>query len=99
MARFDVFRPKTGGGYLLDCQADILRHLNTRFCVPLMPPEEAPIAGERLNPEFRVAGEQVRMVTQFAGAVPVRELGKVVDNLTEEHSTIVNALDMLTTGY
>ena len=98
MARFDVFKSKTGG-YLLDCQADILRHLNTRFCVPLMPQDEAPIAGERLNPEFHVAGQQVRMVTQFAAAVPVRELGANVDNLAEQHVTIVNALDMLTTGY
>lgn len=64
-----------------------------------MPPDEAPIAGERLNPEFLVAGEQVRMVTQFAGAIPVRELGPVVDNLTHEHSAIVNAIDMLTIGY
>ena len=99
MARFDVFRSKVGGGYLLDCQADVLEHLNTRFCIPLMPPEEAPLAGERLNPEFLVAGEHVRMVTQFAAAVPVRELGPLVDNLVGEHSAIINAVDMLTTGY
>jgi len=99
MARFDVFRSRAGGGYLLDCQADILKHLNTRFCVPLMPPDEAPIAGARLNPEFRVAGHQVRMVTQFAAAVPVRELGAALDNLSDQHSAIVNALDMLNTGY
>ena len=43
--------------------------------------------------------EQVRMVTQFAGAVPVRVLGAVVDNLADEHSAIINALDMLLTGY
>lgn len=99
MARFDVFRSGAGRGYLLDCQADILRHLNTRFCVPLMHPDEAPIAGERLNPEFQVAGEQVRMVTQFAAAVPVAALGTVIDNLSDEHSAIVNALDMLISGY
>lgn len=98
MARYDVYKAR-GGGYLLDCQADILRYLNTRFCVPLMAPDVAPIAGERLNPEFQVAGEEVRMVTQFAAAVPVRELGAVVDCLADEHSAIVNALDMLTTGY
>jgi toxin CcdB len=99
MARFDVFRSRIGGEYILDCQADILKHLNTRFCVPLMPPDQAPIAGERLNPEFQVGGEQVRMVTQFAAAVPVRELGTIVDNLAHEHSAIINAIDMLTTGY
>lgn len=99
MARFDIFRARYGSGYLLDCQADVLQHLNTRFCVPLLPPDEAPLAGERLNPEFEINGEPVRMVTQFAAAVPVRELGDYAASLAEEHTAIMNALDMLTTGY
>ena len=99
MARFDVFENPSGGGYLLDCQADVLSHLNTRFCVPLMPLNEAPLAGERLNPEFSVEGARVRMVTQFAAAVPVRELGRHAINLADRHATIMNAIDMLTTGY
>nr|WP_295370609.1 CcdB family protein [uncultured Sphingosinicella sp.] len=99
MARFDIFEPRSGGGYLLDCQADILRHLNTRFCIPLMSPDEAPIAGERLNPEFEIEGAPFRMVTQFAAAIPVRELGLNVGSLADEHATIMNAIDMLTTGF
>ena len=99
MARFDVYENKLGDGYLLDCQADVLRHLNTRFCIPLMPPEQAPLAGERLNPEFDVEGARVRMVTQFAAAVPLRELGRLADNLEDQHPTIMNAIDLLTTGY
>jgi toxin CcdB len=59
----------------------------------------APVAGERLNPEFDVQGQRLRMVTQFAGAVPVPELGAMVDSLEKEHSAIMNALDMLITGY
>lgn len=99
MARFDVFENRSGSGYLLDCQADVLSHLNTRFCIPLMPPDAAPLAGERLNPEFNIDGAPVRMVTQFAAAVPVRELGRYADNLADRHPTIMNAIDMLTTGY
>lgn len=99
MARFDVYRERQGRGLLLDCQADLLGHLNTRFCVPLMSPEDAPLAGARLNPDFQVAEEQVRMVTQFAAAVPVRDLSAVIGNLSDEQSTIMNALDMLTSGY
>jgi toxin CcdB len=99
MARFDVFKPKSGSGYLLDCQADILRHLNTRFCIPLMPPEEAPVAGDWLNPEFNIGGAPFQMVTQFAGTIPVRELGQNAGSLADEHSAIMNAIDMLTTGF
>lgn len=98
MARFDVFENGPGGGYFLDCQSDLLKDLNTRFCIPLMSPDEAPLAGKQLNPEFEVRGQTVRMVTQFAGAVPVRELGASIDNLTDQHTVIMNAIDMLTTG-
>jgi toxin CcdB len=98
MARFDVFATPGGSGYLLDCQADLLNGLSTRFCVPLLPLEAAPLAAARLNPEFRVNGEHVRMVTQFASAVYVAELGNCVGSLGNEHSRIMNAIDMLLTG-
>ena len=99
MARFDVFESGADGNYLLDCQSDLLSDLNTRFCIPLMPPDEAPLAGKKLNPEFAIRGKPVRMVTQFAAAVSVRELGATVVNLSDQHTVIMNAIDMLTTGY
>jgi toxin CcdB len=34
MARFDVYRNPAGAGCLLDIQADLLSHLNTRVVVP-----------------------------------------------------------------
>ena len=99
MARLDVYRPAGASGYLLDCQADVLRHLNTRFVVPLLPPEEAPRAGERLNPSFLVAGETVILVTQFAASVEVRNLGDRVTSLNDQHLAVGNALDMLINGF
>ncbi|HTU10041.1 MAG TPA: CcdB family protein [Allosphingosinicella sp.] len=99
MARFDVYRRREGDGYLLDCQADILNILNTRFVVPLLPPDEAPLAGARLNPSFSVEEAPVVMYTQFAASVPAKELGDHVCSLSNEHSAIMNALDMLLTGY
>jgi toxin CcdB len=97
MARFDVF--ETEQGLVLDCQAELLNGLSTRFCVPLLPSDVAPLAAARLNPEFVVNGERVRMVTQFASAVYVSELRARIASLEGEHSRIMNALDMLTTGY
>ena len=73
--------------------------LNTRFVIPLLPPDEAPLAGERLNPSFTVAGEQVVMYTQFAASVPASLLREPVASLADEHSSIMNALDMLLSGY
>jgi toxin CcdB len=99
MARFDVYRQHEGGGFLLDCQADILSILNTRFVVPLLSPDEAPLAGARLNPSFTIENETVVMYTQFAASVPMKELGDHVCSLSNKHIEITNALDMLLTGY
>jgi toxin CcdB len=99
MARYDVHRIAGGTGFVLDCQADVLSGLNTRFVVPLLPPDEAPLAGERLNPAFTVAGEQVIMYTQFAASIPAGQLHEPVASLAEENLAIMNALDMLLSGY
>jgi len=96
MARFDIHRRLDGPGYLLDLQANILRDLNTRFVAPLLPPNEAPRPAARLNPIFTIEGEPHVMVTQFAGAVRVSELGPCVGNLLSDDTAIVAALDMLT---
>lgn len=98
MARFDVYLGVTGD-MVLDCQADILDNLNTRFVVPLLAPDKAPRAAERLNPEFVVRGKRQVMYTQFAAAIPVRELGEKIGSLSERHAAIMNALDMLIAGY
>lgn len=98
MARFDVYRYPAGEGLLLDCQADLLAHLNTRLVVPMLAPAQAPKPAGRLNPEFVVAGEPWVMVTQFAAAVEVRELGERVGSLAAHDREIIGALDLLITG-
>jgi toxin CcdB len=97
MARYDVYRG-SGAGYLLDCQANLFRDLETRFVVPLLPEGEAPIAAHRLNPRFEIEGAPHVMMTQYAGAVEVRELGSRVTSLPSSEYEIDNALDLLISG-
>ena len=54
MARFAVYARRDGPGYLLDCQAELLDRLHTRFVVPLLPQADAPQAAARLHPVFRM---------------------------------------------
>lgn len=98
MARFGVHRLRDGEGCALDCQADSLSHLNTRLMVPLWPQDRAPLPIRRLNPIFHVNGESLMMVTQFAAALPISEIGPAVQSLAEHDMTIMAALDMLLTG-
>ncbi len=96
MARHDVYR--RGEIYLLDCQSDSLSELDTRFVVPLLPLGAVPRV-RRLNPVFEVQGERLVMATQLASSVPSRELRDPVASLCNEHDIIMNAFDMLLTGY
>jgi toxin CcdB len=99
MARFDVFRARDGGGYLLDVQADLLEGLPSRVVVPLLTPGAALPPLRDLNPVLRVAGEDVAMMTHYLTAVPKRELGQPVASAADQRDTITRALDLLLTGF
>ncbi len=98
MARFDVYR-RTDRRYLLDCQADLLTYLSTRFVVPLSPASRVPKPAARLNPVFEIDGHTLVMMTQLAAAVPVRDLGKRIASVAHRDTEIGNALDMLLVGF
>lgn len=97
MARCDYHVTKAG--FLLDCQADLLSHLKTRFVVPLLPRQNAPLIAARLNPVFPIAGGEYVMATQFAASILARDLGPVAGTLAPHDRTIMDALDMLLTGF
>lgn len=98
MARYDV-HALGGGGLVLDCQADLLSDLNTRFVVPLLAETEAPRPAARLNPVFEIGEGRYVMVTQYAAAIPVGELGPRIASLADRQWDIANALDMLISGF
>jgi toxin CcdB len=97
VARYDVYRVR-GEPYAIDCQADYLSHLKSRFIVPLRPPTTVPTPMMRLNPLFTVEGRELLMVTQFARAIPLREIEATICSLEAYETRIQGALDMLITG-
>lgn len=99
MARFDVYREPEGDGYLLDVQANLLGHLNTRIVVPLMRLADSPKPAKGLNPEFTIGDTQVVMITQFLSAVPLAVLKQPVATLDLHHTEIVDAIDLLLQGF
>lgn len=98
MAKYDVYRA-SDGTMLLDCQSDVLTHLNTRFVVPLASPDDAVQVEARLTPLLDIAGQEMLMLTHFAAAVPTNSLGRRVSDATDQMFIISNALDMLISGY
>ena len=99
MARFSVYKNTDGPGYLLDIQADLLNHLNTRVVVPLLPLDIAPKPAGILNPLFDIDGVRVSMVTQFMAAVPARVLKTSLLSLEDRRADITAAVDLLFQGF
>ena len=95
MAQFDLHEVR--GGLALDCQADRLTRLPTRFVVPFEPLTQALNVDDWLNPIFDVRGQRLIMATQLAGTIPTRELGTWVAsfNADREKQRIQRALDTL----
>jgi toxin CcdB len=98
MARFDVHEG-TGEPLMLDCQADVLEGIDTRLMVPLYLSSRIGRKLPRLNPVFRVADRDVVMLTQSMAAIPSKQIGKRVCSLAHEQDAIVDAIDMLLSGF
>lgn len=97
MAQFDVHYFGSGA-LVVDCQADLLAQLDSRFVAPLVPETNAPRVAARLNPIFDIDGKRYVLLTQAAAAVRARELGEVVASLADRSFDVTGALDVLISG-
>lgn len=98
MSQFDVHELLPRGGLVVDCQADLLAHLTTRFVVPLIRADEAPDTDKRLRPRFVIDGISLIMATPMASSVQKQRLGPIVAALTTESLAITGAIDVLISG-
>lgn len=94
-----MYRNPEGDGYLVDLQADLLEHLDTRIVAPLIPLDRAPQPAATLNPVVDVAGERVVMATQFMPAVPATMLRSPVARIDAHRTEITAAADLLFQGF
>ncbi len=101
MAQFDVHTDRKGKLYpfLLDVQADLLSHLDTRAVVPLALKRRYPATPmKRLNPVITFRGAEYVLVFQELAAISAAELGDVQGTLIAHRADLVAALDFLFTG-
>lgn len=99
MGRFTVYRNPDNAGYLLDLQAEINSHFETRVVAPLLPIADVPHYAISLNPVFDIEGARYVMATQGLAAVPVRILKQQVLSLEHKQAEIVAAIDLLFQGF
>jgi len=98
MARFDVYRTRSGA-LLLDCQSDFLTSIETRLVAPLLPIDTYKRTLPRLHPIFELADMRLIMMTTLLVGIPKTELGHRVGSLADQQDVILNAIDMLLSGF
>jgi toxin CcdB len=101
MAQFDVHKDRNGKTYplLLDVQADLLTHLDTRVVVPLALKRSYRIKPMRiLNPIVVVRNVEYVAVFQELAAIVTGDLGEVVGSVASQRPVVIAALDFLLTG-
>ena len=99
MARFDVYVNPGGNGFLVDAQADLMSHLNSRLVIPLVRSDIAPTPLKVLNPIFQIEDAAYLMLTQQMAAVSVQILKRPVLNVKDRRDEIVAAIDLLLQGF
>lgn len=99
MARFDVYGNPDGNGFLVDVQADLMSHLNSRLVIPLVPSDIAPTPIKVLNPIFQIEDATYLMLTQQMAAVSVQMLKRPVLNVKDRRDDVVAAVDLLLQGF
>ena len=100
MARFDVYMIKGFPHYVMDVQADLLRDLNTRLVIPLVPLSDTPNeAMLRLRPDVRIGKNHYLLSTPEMAAVPCSVLGDVVANLEDQRGVVIDAIDFVLQGF
>ena len=99
MARFDVYGNPDGNGFLIDVQADLMSHLNSRLVIPLVPAGIAPAPIKVLNPIFQIEDATYLVLTQQMAAVSAQMLKKPVLNANSRRDEVVAAIDLLLQGF
>jgi toxin CcdB len=99
MPRFDVYVNPDGNGFLVDVQADLMSHLNSRLVIPLVRSNIAPAPIKVLNPIFQIEDATYSMLTQQMAAVTVQMLKRPVLNVNDRRDEVVAAIDLLLQGF
>jgi toxin CcdB len=99
--QFDVYEnthpnTRTHVPYLLDVQHPLHERLHSRMIVPLI--RDAQEVKDLYIP-ITIRGERVVAAIPEMGGISVSALGKKVDNLANHSSEIINAIDLLITGF
>lgn len=98
MAQFELMSIRTTGELVVDCQADLIRHLPTRLVVPLFEFGQGLEPSGRLNPVFTVAERPMIFAPQYMVSIPLAELQPMRTSLAVHDLEMTSAIDIMFSG-
>ncbi len=99
MARFDIYRLRTGEMLVVDLQADLLDALDTRVVAPLLRAEAFSKPLTRLNPVIELAGGSYVLAVHLMGTISVKEIAETLGSLGARYDDVTAATDFLFSGF
>ena len=103
MAQYDVFSnpstsAKDGISYVVVIQSDLLEALATRLVIPLADLNFEGKVPAVLCPVITVKGQRFNALAHYAAPLPVKQLRRPIDNVAEQASALVAAMDVVLSG-
>lgn len=89
-------RPDHPVPFLLVVQGDHVEVASSRVVIPLVRLHHGSPVARELTPVVEVAGERLVVMSPLIAGVAVRDIGPAIASLTEQHSEIRRAIDVLT---
>ena len=99
MARFDIYRLRTGEMLVVDLQADLLDALDTRVVAPLLRAEAFSKPINRLNPVIELDGGSYVLAVHLMGTISVKEIAETLGSLGARYDDVTAATDFLFSGF
>lgn len=101
MAQFDVHRPRTGGEfapYLVVMQSETLQALNTVVVAPMYS-ESAIAFTKKLHVKVEFHGAAYIVAPEHMLSLPRRALGSKEGSVAAARSELIDAVDLIFSGY
>lgn len=99
LSRFDLYAAPDGVGFILDLQADLLEHYNTRVVAPVVLARDYGGAATGLNPKVMIGEEPFVVQTHLMAAIPAVHLKSPVGSIAAQADEITSALNLLFQGH
>jgi toxin CcdB len=103
MKQFDLYEntdkdTKEGYPYFVDVQTELLRELDSRVVIPLVPSKDAKTYPSNLCPRVTINNKTFSLLTHQITTVPASLLNIKEGSLLLNRDNIISGLDFLLTG-